>query len=140
MVTYIIRRIFISIPVIFLMILATFVLVHAMPGGPFDFVEQRPMPESIRLILENRYGLNQPISAQFSGYISSLAQGELGPLFRLQNQDVNDIVADTFPVSIQLGVMSLILGFGIGIPAGIIAALKHNSLFAAVRLLNVIVS
>jgi oligopeptide transport system permease protein len=129
MVVYIIRRMFISIPVIFLMILATFLLVNAMPGGPFDFVGQKPMPEPIRLILENRYKLNEPLSVQFFSYLENLAQGNLGPLVNIPSQNVNDVVADTFPVSIQLGVMSLILGFGIGIPAGIIAALKHNSLF-----------
>lgn len=129
MVTYIIRRILISIPVIFLMILATFLLVQAMPGGPFDFVGQKSMPEYMKRILEDRYGLNKPLSTQFFSYIGNLAKGELGPLVKIPSQDVNDVVRNTFPVSFQLGLMSLLLGFGIGIPAGIVAALKHNSFF-----------
>ena len=129
MVTYIIRRILISIPVIFFMILATFILVQAMPGGPFDFVGQKAMPEYMKEILEARYGLNEPVSTQFFRYVGNLAQGNLGPLVKSPSQDVNDVVRETFPVSIQLGVMALMLGFGIGIPAGIVAALKHNSLF-----------
>lgn len=128
MITYIIRRILISIPVIFLIILATFLLVQAMPGGPFDTVGERAMPEHMRRIMEDRYGLNEPISVQFFNYLGSLLKGDLGPMMRLRSQTVNDIVAETFPVSFQLGTLSLILGFGIGIPAGILAALKHNTI------------
>jgi oligopeptide transport system permease protein len=127
MITYIIRRILISIPVLFFIILATFLLIHAIPGGPFDSVGERPMPAAVRERLEQRYGLNEPLPEQFFLYLSNLAKGELGPLFNSPSRDVNDIVKETFPVSIQLGMMSLILGFSIGIPAGIIAALRHNS-------------
>jgi oligopeptide transport system permease protein len=128
MITYIIRRILISIPVIFLIILATFLLVQAMPGGPFDTVGERAMPEHMRRIMEDRYGLNEPLSVQFFNYLGNLLQGDLGPMMRLRSQTVNDIVSETFPVSFQLGSLSLILGFGIGIPAGILAALKHNTI------------
>ncbi|MCB9421509.1 MAG: ABC transporter permease [Ardenticatenaceae bacterium] len=78
--------------------------------------------------MEERYGLNQPVSVQFFNYFGNLLKGDLGPMLRLRSQDVNDIVAETFPVSFQLGAMSLMLGFGIGIPAGILAALKHNTI------------
>ena len=54
MITYIIRRLLIAIPVVFLIILAAFVLIQAVPGGPFDTVGERPMPEHMRLILEKR--------------------------------------------------------------------------------------
>lgn len=127
MVTYIIRRVLISLPVLFFIVLATFLLIHAVPGGPFDNVGERPMPPLVRERLENRYGLNKPLPEQFFLYLGNLFQGELGPLFNTPSRDVNDIVSETFPVSIQLGMMSLIVGFGIGIPAGIIAALRHNS-------------
>jgi len=127
MVNYFIRRILISIPIIFLMILATFLLVQAMPGGPFDTVGERAMPEYMREIMERRYGLHEPVSTQFIRYMASLLKGDMGPMMRSPSQTVNDIVAETFPVSFQLGALSLLLGFAIGIPTGIIAALKHNS-------------
>lgn len=127
MTTYIIRRLLISIPVLLLVVLVTFLLVQAMPGGPFDAVGERAMPEHMREIMEARYGLNQPLSAQFFNYLGNLAQGDLGPMMRLRSQSVNDIVSETFPVSFQLGMLSLLLGLIIGVPAGIIAALKHNS-------------
>jgi oligopeptide transport system permease protein len=127
MISYLIRRLLFSIPVVFAMILVTFLLVQAMPGGPFDTVGERAMPEQMRLIMERRWGLDQPVSVQFFNYVKNLLQGDLGPMMRLTSQSVNSIVAETFPVSIQLGVLSLLLGFAIGIPAGIIAAIKHNT-------------
>ncbi len=127
MTKYIIRRLLMAIPVIFLMILATFVLVQAMPGGPFDAIGQRAMPEHIRLLLERKYGLDKPLYEQFFLYLGNLLQGDFGPLFRQPSQTVNDIIAQTFPVSIQLGLMSVMVGFTIGIPLGIIAALNHNT-------------
>ncbi|MCI0578262.1 MAG: ABC transporter permease [Chloroflexi bacterium] len=128
MINYIIRRLLIAIPVIFLIVLATFVMIHATPGGPFDTVGERSMPPHIRQILERRYGLDRPLWEQFFLYMQNLLKGDLGPLFRNQSQDVNDIVAQSFPVSFQLGSIAVLLGFAIGVPAGIIAALKHNSL------------
>ncbi len=128
MTTYIIRRILISIPVIFLIVLVTFLLVQAMPGGPFDTVGTKAMPEHIKRIMEERYKLNEPVSVQFFNYMGNLLKGDLGPMMRLNSQDVNDVVKETFPVSFQLGIMALTVGFVIGVPAGIIAALKHNTI------------
>ena len=128
MTKYIIRRILLALPVVFLMVLATFVLVHAMPGGPFDAIGQRAMPEHIRINLERKYGLDKPLYEQFFSYLFNLLKGDFGPLFREPAQNVNDVIAQTFPVSIQLGLMAVALGFTIGIPMGIIAALKHNSI------------
>ena len=127
MVNYIIRRLLIAIPVIFLMVAATFALIQATPGGPFDASGQKAMPEHIKNNLEQRYGLDKPVWEQFTAYIGNLLRGDLGPLFRNRTQSVNDIVKQTFPVSLQLGLMAVFLGFSIGIPAGIIAALKHNT-------------
>lgn len=128
MTTYIIRRLLVAIPVLFFMVLATFMLIQATPGGPFDAVGQRAMPEHIRTLMERRYGLDEPVYVQFGNYMLNLLQGDLGPMLRQRSQDVNDVVAQTFPVSAQLGVLSLVLAFAIGIPAGIVAALKHNSI------------
>jgi ABC-type dipeptide/oligopeptide/nickel transport system permease component len=127
MLRYVIRRILIAIPVLFLIILATFVLVQSMPGGPFDNVGMRAMPEHIRIILERRFGLDKPLYEQFVRYILNIFQGDFGPMFRQPSQSVRDIINQTFPVSIQLGTMSIIVGFALGIPIGIIAALNHNT-------------
>ncbi|MDF1499034.1 MAG: ABC transporter permease [Anaerolineales bacterium] len=127
MTKYIIRRILLSIPVLIAISLATFLMIQALPGGPFDVVGTKAMPEQMRQLLERRYGLDRPLYEQYFLYIGNLLQGELGPMLRFRGQDVNDIVAQSLPVSMQLGMLSISLGFLIGIPAGIIAALKHNT-------------
>ena len=127
MAKYVIRRLLFSIPVIFAITLFTFVVIQALPGGPFSTVGEKSMPEHMRVIMERRYGLDKPIYEQFWLYLVSLAHGDLGPMFKLKSQTVNDIVAQTWPVSIQLGVLAIILGFVIGIPAGILSALRRNT-------------
>ncbi|MEJ2411651.1 MAG: ABC transporter permease [Anaerolineales bacterium] len=128
MARYIIRRLLIAIPVIFLVILATFVLVQSMPGGPFDAVGTRAMPENMVRILERRYGLDKPLYEQFFLYLANILQGDFGPMFREPAQSVGDVISQTFPVTVQLGLMSTLVAFGIGIPIGIIAALNHNTM------------
>ena len=128
MVNYIIRRLLIAIPVVLLMLLVTFIMIQATPGGPFDTVGERSMPEYMREILESKYGLDKPLFQQFWLYLTNLAQGDLGPMMRERSQTVNDIVGQTFPVSFQLGIMAVTLGFAIGIPAGVIAALRRNTI------------
>lgn len=127
MTKFIIRRFLLAIPVMFAIALATFLIVQALPGGPFDAVGQKAMPEHIRELLERRYGLDQPLYIQFFSYLGNLMRGDLGPLMRSNVEDVNDILNQTFPVSIQLGILALSLGFIIGIPTGVLAALKHNT-------------
>lgn len=129
MLKYVIRRILVALPVAFLMVLVTFVLVQAMPGGPFDSVGQKAMPEPIKQLLERRYGLDKPISEQFFNYFTNMLKGDMGPMLGRPGQSVNDVVAETFPVSIQLGLMAVFIGFVIGIPLGVVAALNHNTAF-----------
>jgi oligopeptide transport system permease protein len=128
MTQYIIRRLLVALPVMFAIILATFILIQALPGGPFDTVGVKSMPEHMRRIMERRYGLDKPLYEQFWRYLISLLQGDLGPMLRLRSQTVNDVVAETFPVSIQLGLMAMVVGFSVGIPAGVVAALGRNTI------------
>lgn len=127
MTRYIIRRIFWFLPVLLAIALATFVMARAMPGGPFDFAGDRTIPPSVVANLERKYHLDWPLWKQFGSWVWDLMRGDLGPSFRFRSLTVNDIIKQTFPVSFQLGVFSLVLGLIIGIPAGILAALKHNS-------------
>lgn len=126
MTAYIIRRLFWTIPVLFSVILVTFMLARALPGGPFDFAGDRSLPESVRENLARKYNLDAPVHEQFITYLGDILRGDFGPSFRSRAQTVNDILAQSFPISFQLGMLSLILGLIIGIPAGVIAAINHN--------------
>ncbi len=127
MTRYIVRRILWFIPVLFAIALVTFVLARAMPGGPFDFAGDRSLPPSVVANLERKYHLDWPLWKQFAAWLWDLLHGDLGPSFRYRSLTVNDIIKQTFPVSFQLGILSLALALIIGIPAGTLAALKHNT-------------
>lgn len=124
---FIIRRLLWSLPVIFCIILVTFLLARALPGGPFDRVGDRSLPESVRLNLERKYGLDKPVPVQFADYFVDVLRGDLGPSFFYRGRTVNQILGESFPVSLQLGVLSLLLAVVLGIPLGIVAALRQNS-------------
>jgi oligopeptide transport system permease protein len=125
---YILRRILFSIPVLFTVVLFSFLLIRLQPNGPFAYTAAGfPMPESLRITLETRYGLNLPWYQQFIRYTANLLQGNLGPMLQTRFLDVNDVVAGALPVTLQLGILSLTLGLIIGVPAGVTAAIYHNS-------------
>ena len=127
MTRYIIRRILWFLPVLFGIALVTFMLARAMPGGPFDFAGDRTIPPSVVRNLERKYHLDWPVYKQFGAYLWDLMRGDLGPSFYYRALTVNDILKQSFPVSLQLGVLSLMLALLIGVPFGIYAALRHNT-------------
>lgn len=127
MTAFVIRRLIYSIPVLFLIILVTFVMARALPGGPFDRVGDKTLPESVRLNLEAKYGFDKPVSQQFTDYLTDVLRGDLGPSYSYKGRGVNQILAEAFPISLQLGVLSILLAIIIGIPAGVFSALRQNT-------------
>jgi len=129
---FIIRRILAAIPVLLLTTFVAFVLIRSIPGGPFSQTSAgRRLPERIVERLEQQYGLNQPVLIQFGNYLLSLIRLDFGPALGTQYRDedvsVNQVIAMRLPVSIQVGIMSVIVGFAIGVPLGVLAAIYHNS-------------
>ncbi len=128
MLAFIIRRIVWSIPVILLVILMTFLLMKLIKGNPFQ-VTDRPVPASIQQNLERKFNLDKPWWQQYLLYVKGVAEFDLGPSLVQRNQDVNDIVREHFPVSIKLGLMAIGFAIVFGVPLGVFAALKHNTVF-----------
>lgn len=140
MTRYIIRRILSFIPVLLAIALFTFVLMRAIPGGPFDFVGDKSLPPEVVANIEAKYHLDWPMWKQFVSYMigddllgeegasKGVIRGDLGPSLRYRGQMVNEIIKTTFPTSAQLGVLSILLALLIGIPTGIIAALNQNTM------------
>ncbi len=139
MIQYIIRRILTFIPVFILVAFVTFALVRAIPGGPFDFVGDRQLPPQVVANIEAKYHLDWPVWKQFLSYMlgddvlgeegisRGIIRGDLGLSLQYRGQQVSDLIKTTFPASAQLGIMSLILALLIGVPAGIISALRQNT-------------
>jgi dipeptide transport system permease protein len=126
MTTFVLRRLFWTIPVILLVIFMTFMLMRQIEGNPFRQTE-RAVPEAIQRNLERQYGLDRPWYIQYLMYVRGVATFDLGPSLVLRNRTVNDIVRDHFPNSIQLGGLAFLFAFVFGVPIGVIAALRHNT-------------
>jgi oligopeptide transport system permease protein len=122
---YFIKRLAGAVPTLLIIITAAFFLMHAAPGGPFD--QEQALPPEILANLQSAYGLDLPIWAQYGRYISALAQGDFGPSFKYKDFSVTELIAQGFPVTLEIGTIALILALGVGIPAGVFAALRHNS-------------
>jgi oligopeptide transport system permease protein len=137
MLKFIVRRIAWTIPVILLVILLTFLMMRQIQGNPFQRTE-RPVPPAVQANLDRIFHLDQPWYVQYGYYVRDVFTFDLGPSLVERNRDVNDIVREHFPVSAKLGLMAMIFGIVVGIPLGIIAALKQNSAadYAAMTIVN----
>lgn len=124
---YLLRRLMIMIPVFFFVVTVIFFMIRFAPGGPFSS-ERRVSPE-IQKNLEEKYHLDEPLLQQYFRYLNDLAHFDLGPSFKHANRTVNEIIAEALPVSLELGLLSLAWALIIGVSAGMLAALKPNTLF-----------
>jgi oligopeptide transport system permease protein len=126
--TFIIRRLLWTIPVLLLVILFTFLLMRQIGGNPFRKSE-RAIPASIQQNLESKFHLDDPWYVQYAYYVKGVFTFDLGPSMVLRNQSVNDIVKEHFPPSLELGLLAMAFALLFGIPLGMIAALRHNTVF-----------
>lgn len=124
---FIARRLLQTIPVLLVIITATFFMVRFVPGGPFT--ADKAIPPEILRNLEAHYGLDQPLWRQYFNYLGRIVHGDLGPSFKYANRSVNEIIAATFPVSLELGGLALGVALLIGLPLGVLAAVRRNSWF-----------
>jgi oligopeptide transport system permease protein len=124
MIRYIARRFLWIIPVLFVVSLITFTLMHAVPGGPW--ARDKALAPSLVATLNQKYGLDQPIYVQYATWVGNLLQGNLGPSYKFTDRTVNDIVGGGLLTTIQLGLMAFFLSVVVGIPLGVFAALGHN--------------
>lgn len=124
MLKYTINRFLSMLVVLFVIISVTFVLMHSVPGGPFT--DDRNLPEAVLQNVMERYKLNDPLWKQYTDYFANILQGDLGPSFKYDNRTVNDIISDGFPISATLGASAVTIALVLGIPAGVIAALRQN--------------
>jgi len=126
MLSYFVRRVLYTIPLLFVLAVVTFLLMHAVPGGPFSG-EEKPLPPVVVERLMKYYHLDEPLWKQFTDYLWNVLHGNLGPSYMQYGRTVNEIIKDHLPVSAQLGVLALLVAIVIGIPMGIIAALRQNT-------------
>ncbi|AOV06422.1 ABC transporter permease [Sporosarcina ureilytica] len=126
MVLYILKRFFMMIVTILIIATLTFFLMHKIPGSPFD--EERTSNPAIQENLERFYKLDQPVSVQYVHYLKSIATFDFGPSIKKPNETVNSLLARGFPISLELGLVTILVAIISGVILGTFAALRHNGI------------
>jgi peptide/nickel transport system permease protein len=127
MLTYILRRIFSSIPVLIGILIVTFAMARLIPGDPCHaMLGEKATPEACDAFI-HRYGLDKPIYVQFAIYVGDLAQGDFGTSLRY-GKPVTDLMAERLPTTIELAFAAMAFSIIVGIPLGILSAVRQNSL------------
>jgi oligopeptide transport system permease protein len=124
MLKYALRRVLGMVPTMFVIVAAAFFVMRLAPGGPFD--EEQRLPPEIEANLQAAYGLDQPVTVQFGRYLGGLLRGDLGPSFKYKDYRVSELIARGLPVTLTIGVLALLLAVALGVPLGMMAALRHD--------------
>ncbi|OJY63750.1 MULTISPECIES: ABC transporter permease [unclassified Rhizobium] len=126
MYSYIGKRLLVAIPTLLIISIFVFSLQKLLPGDPVLAMAGEERAPQVLELLREKYRLNDPVVYQYGYWLQGVARGDLGVSLRT-NQPVLTLVAEKLPVTIQLAVMSMIFAFAIGIPMGILAAVKKNT-------------
>ena len=124
---FLLRRVLASIPTLLVIVTLAFALLHAAPGGPFD--GERAMLPEIRKSIEAAYHLDDPLPMQYLRYLGQLARGDLGPSFQYRDTRVNELIAQGLPIDATIGGLALLLALLIGMPLGVLSALRRDTLW-----------
>jgi len=122
---YFLKRLVFTIPLLLVISLLAFVLMHVAPGGPFDR-ERAPASPEIEQNLKAKYHLDEPIGKQYLRYVGNLARGDFGPSLKYRAHTVNDVIAQALPVSLTLGGLAFCFAMGLGLPLGFVTAVKRG--------------
>jgi oligopeptide transport system permease protein len=113
------------IPTLLMLITIAFFLIRVAPGGPFD--GEKALPDEIRLNLEAKYHLDEPLLQQYFRYLGQIITLDFGPSFQYKDWTVNELIALGFPVSLTIGGLAMLLAFFVGSAVGIVAAMRQNT-------------
>jgi oligopeptide transport system permease protein len=126
MFAFIARRLAVAVPTILILVVVSFVLMFAAPGGPFN--SDRPLPAQVLANIEARYGLDQPYWKQMWDYVVNVVtRFDFGPSFQYRDRTVNDVIAQGFPVTLTYGFWSFVVAVVAGVSLGVVAAIRQNS-------------
>ena len=134
MTTYILRRIILSIPVLIGILFATFTLARLIPSDPCRAMLGEKATDEVCDDFLRRHGLDKPIPVQFVVYLGEILKGDFGNSFRF-SMPVTEILAQRLPITVELAFSSLFVSILIGIPLGVISAVRHNSWVDVVTML-----
>lgn len=126
MIARVAKRVLGLIPALFVAATVAFLLLRLLPGGPFD--EDRALPAEIERALREKYHLGDPLHKQYLDWLSGLVlRGDLGPSFKYPNRTVQEVIRLSLPVSMQLGSLALVFALAVGLPLGIVGAVRRGT-------------
>ncbi len=126
MIQLILKRLFTYIPVLLVVVIITFLMVHAAPGGPFD-AERVASPEIIEKLNE-AYNLDKPLHVQIYNYLFNAIQGDFGPSFKYPGRTVNELIMSGLPTTIELAIYSILFAIFLGVISGLVASLNPGKI------------
>lgn len=121
---YILRRILLMVPLLWAVATVTFLLMHTIPGGPFDEQGLRRNSD-VTAALEAKYGLDETITSQYRKYMFALVKGDLGVSFK-RDRPVTEVLAEGLPATLQLGLITFVFAAIAGLFLGVTAATHQN--------------
>lgn len=122
---FIVRRLVSIIPTMFIIITLSFFMMRAAPGGPFS--REKEVPRGVMENLLKKYHMDEPLPKQYLRFLGDVARGDLGPSFKNKDFTVNELIAQSLPHSVVLGLSSLTLALVLGVLVGIVSALRQNT-------------
>lgn len=137
MTRYVLKRIGYSIITLFVLIALTFFLMRLLPGDPF--LGEKAVPDNIKQVLVQKYGLDKPVYEQFFIYIGNILRGDFGTSMAYRNRTVNDIIFQAFPYSFDLGIRALIFALIAGVLLGIVASTHHGKAWDTTSILIAVI-
>ena len=137
MLRYFAKRLLSALPLFFLTLSLSFVLIKLAPGTPFQQGETN-LPPEVMLALSEKYGLDKPLVEQFFFYLGNVVRGDFGTSLTYPDREVREIVWDAFPVSARIGGLSMLVACLVGVPLGIFAALRKNTWWDRIAMASVL--
>jgi oligopeptide transport system permease protein len=124
MLSFLLRRLLVAVPTLFLVVTVAFFMMRAAPGSPFQ--GERKLTPEIEKAVNAKYGLDRPLPVQYVSYLGDALRGDLGPSLKYRDKTVADIIAQGFPKSVAIGLAAIVGAILIGVGLGVAAALRQN--------------
>ena len=124
MLPFLLRRLLIAVPTMFIVVTLAFFMMRAAPGSPF--VGERHLSPEVEANVMAKYGMNKPLAVQYATYVGGVLRGDFGPSLKYKDKSVLRIIADGFPHSLLIGTLAMALGVIVGVGLGVVAALRQN--------------
>jgi len=124
MLSFLLRRLLVAIPTLFVVVTVAFFMMRAAPGSPFS--GDRKLPPEIEKNIEAKYGMDKPLVVQYVSYVGGVLHGDFGPSLKYRDKTVLDIIGQNFGVSLKIGLSAFVIMVIVGVSLGVVAALRQN--------------